>query len=38
MRFVDQFVHGWDLARAIGHDTDLERRSGSGINFLGVTG
>ena len=20
----DQFVHGWDLARAIGHDTDLD--------------
>src|SRR5580704_4294703 len=22
----DQFVHGWDLARAIGHDTDLDSR------------
>jgi hypothetical protein len=20
----DQFVHGWDLARAIGHDADLD--------------
>jgi uncharacterized protein (TIGR03086 family) len=20
----DQFVHGWDLARAIGHDTNLD--------------
>jgi len=20
----DQFTHGWDLARAIGHDTDLD--------------
>jgi len=24
MATVDQFTHGWDLARAIGHHTDLD--------------
>ena len=28
MAALDQFTHGWDLARAIGHPTDLDPRAG----------